>query len=84
MSYTIQEAHLTFDNEKLSEVAVLWEDGGSVRATYSTLNPKAGYSTITSKDEITPHLLQRVAGGGSYLDEAQKKKFFPGKRNWSR
>lgn len=84
MSYTIHEAHLTFENEKLSGVAVLWDDNGAVRATFSALNPKAGYQSITSSDQITTQLLQRVAGGGDYLDEAQKKKFFPGKRNWSR
>ena len=84
MEYKIIEAHLMFENKKLKEVAVLWDDHGMVRATYSTLDPRAGYANITAKDDITPGLLQKVAAGGSYVDEKRKKKYFPGKRNWSR
>ena len=84
MNYTILQVHLTFKEGKLSEVAVLWEDDKYVRATYSTLNPKSGYQPLTDKDEISPQLFQKVAGGGSYLDEQQKKQFFPGIKNWSR
>ena len=84
MNYTILETHLVFENDKLKEVAVLWDDHGSVRATYSTLNPRAGYENLTSNDTITPRLFQRVAAGGSYVDDARRKKYFPGKRNWSR
>lgn len=84
MSYKILETHCVFENDKLKEVAVLWDDNGSVRATYSTLNPRAGYEILTAKDAISPQLLQRVAGGGSYVDEDRRKKYFPGKRDWSR
>jgi hypothetical protein len=84
MSYDILECHCVFENDKLKEVAVLWSDNGSVRATYSNLNPKSGYETLTSKSSITPQLLQRVAGGGSYVDEERRKKYFSGNRNWSR
>ncbi|WP_372648238.1 hypothetical protein [Draconibacterium sp.] len=84
MTYKILESHCVFENEKLKEVAVLWDDNGFVRATYSTLDPRAGYANLSETDGITPKLLQRVAGGGSYVDEARRKKYFPGKRNWSR
>lgn len=84
MSYKILETHCIFENEKLTEVAVLWDDNGNVRATYSTLNPKSGYKSLTVNDVISPQLFQNVAGGGSYLDDKQKRKYFPGKRNWSR
>lgn len=84
MEYTILETHLTFKNNILIEVAVLWSDDGSVRGTYSTLNPKSGYATLSSNDVINPQLFQKVAGGGSYLDDAQKNKYFPGERKWSK
>ncbi|MBE7648304.1 hypothetical protein [Tenacibaculum finnmarkense] len=81
MKYTILETHLTFKNDKLTQVAVLWLNYGDIGATYSTLNPKAGYQSLTSNDTINPELFQRVAGGGSYLDENQKKQYFP-KQKW--
>jgi hypothetical protein len=85
MDYEILEAHLVYtETGKLKEVAVLWNDHGNVRATYSTLNPRPGYQNLTSNDAISPHLLQKVAAGGSYVDEERRKKYFPGKRNWSR
>jgi len=84
MPYKILETHCIFENDKLTEVAVLWDDNGAVRATYSNLNPKAGYETLTSNDVITPQLFQRVARGGSYVDEDRRKRYFPGKRKWSR
>jgi hypothetical protein len=84
MTYKILETHCVFENEKLKEVAVLWDDNGFVRATYSTLDPRAGYANLTVTDNITPQLLQRVAAGGSYVDETRRKKYFPGKRKWSR
>ena len=83
MDYKILETHCVFENEKLKEVAVLWDDHGCVRATYSTLNPRAGYEKLTSNDSITPQLFQRVARGGSYVDEDRRKRYFPSKRNWS-
>jgi len=84
MNYTILETHLVFEDNKLKEVAVLWDDHGSVRATYSTLNLRAGYQSISSTDDISQNLFQRVAAGGCYIDESRRKKYFPGKRNWSR
>jgi hypothetical protein len=84
MSYTILEAHIIYKDDKLYEVAVLWDDNGWVRATYSNLNPKAGYESLTSNDVISPKLFQRVAAGGSYLDDERKAKYFPGDRKWSK
>nr|WP_321357205.1 hypothetical protein [uncultured Draconibacterium sp.] len=84
MHYKILETHCVFENEKLKEVAVLWDDNGFVRATYSTNAPTAGYEYLMPQSTVTPELLQRVARGGRYIDEARKKKYFPGKRKWSR
>lgn len=84
MNYQILEAHVVFENNKLKEVAVLWADKEFVRATSITSEPSAGYETLGSGSEVSPKLLQRVAGRGSYLDDKRKKKYFPGKRNWSR
>lgn len=84
MAYKILEAHFVYEKGKLHEVAVLWDDNGFIRATYSNLKPSAGYETLTTNDEISPALLQRVAGGGSYVDEVRREKYFPNKKNWSR
>jgi hypothetical protein len=84
MNYEILESHLIFENDKLIEVAVLWKDNSFVRATYSTLNPRSGYQNLTTKDSISPELFQKVAGGGSYLDQERKNKYFPGDRKWSK
>lgn len=84
MSYKILETHCVYDNNQLKEVAVLWDDNGNVRATYSTLDPRAGYENLASNAVVNPQLFQKVAAGGSYVDEKRRKKYFPGKRNWSR
>lgn len=84
MDYTILEAHIVYQNDKLYEVIVLWADGSFIRGTYSNLNPKAGYESLTSKSVLSPDLFQRVAAGGSYLDDDRKKKYFPNRKNWSR
>lgn len=84
MSYKILETHVVFENNQLKEVAVLWDDNGAARATYAINTPTAGYGFITPTDCISWQLFQRVAGAGMYLDDKRKKKYFPGKRNWSR
>ncbi len=84
MTNTILETHCVFENGSLKEVAVLWDDNGEVRGTYSNTQPKGGYYSLKPTDTITPDLLQQVAGFGSYLSEEQKDRFFPGERNWSR
>lgn len=84
MSYKILETHLTFNDEKLTEVAVLWDDNGFVRATYSTSQQTAGYAHITPNSSISMELFQEIAGYGIYVDEVRRKKYFPGKRKWSK
>lgn len=73
MNYEILETHCVFSEGKLIEVAVLWNDHGFVRATYSNLNPKSGYAQLTDADDLSPTLFQRIDGGGVYLDDARKK-----------
>lgn len=84
MKYEILEAHCVFEDEKLTEVAVLWADKELVRATCITSQYSMGYDTILESDVVSPQLFQKAAGRGMYLDESKKKKYFPGKRNWSR
>ena len=84
MSYTILETHCVFEKDQLTEVAVLWEDNESVRATHCGLKPKAGYENLRPNETVTPQLFQRVAGAGTYLTDEQKERFFPGERKWSR
>jgi len=84
MSYEIIETHCVYENGKLKEVVVLWADNKRVRATCSTNKPCSGYHFLMPDDVISPDLIQRVAATGSYIDEDMKKKYFPGKRNWSR
>lgn len=84
MDYVILETHCVYERGKLSEVLVLWDDNGFIRATYSNLNPKAGYENLTSKSMLSPQLFQRVAAGGCYLDDERKRKYFPNRKNWSR
>ena len=84
MKYKILETHCIFDQGLLKEVAVLWDDHGYVRATYSNLNPKSGYENLSSNDVLSPQLFQKVASGGSYVDEERRDKYFPGERKWSK
>lgn len=84
MPNKILETHCVFENEKLEEVAVLWDDNGSVRATYSTSNNASGFDSLKPHDTVSPELFKRIARTGMYIDEARRKKYFPGKRNWSR
>ncbi len=84
MNYQIIETHIIYENGKLKEVAVLWADGEYVRATYITNQPISGYSFIMPNDRLSDELLQKAAAGGRYVDEKRKKKYFGGRRNWSR
>lgn len=84
MNYEIKETHLVFENENLKEVAVLWADKDSLRATYGTSKLMDGYVSFSEKEPITNELFQRVAGAGIYLDDDRKKKYFPNVKNWSR
>lgn len=82
--YNILETHIVYKNGKLQEVAVLWDDQGAVRATFSDNRPKGGYHFLKGEEEVSSKLFQEVAGTGSYLDDELKSKYFPGDRPWSR
>jgi hypothetical protein len=84
--YTIIETHAVYSDNKLQELAVLWEsnEDGSVRATYANTKPIGGYEFLRPDAEISQKLIQKVAGAGMNLRDDQKKKYFPGKRNWER
>lgn len=84
MSYTIIAAHQEYTDNKLSLVAVLWQSNerGWVRASYCTTKPTGGYKFLGPDEELSPTLIQRVAGAGMNLPDNLKKKYFPGKRLW--
>lgn len=84
MSYKIIEVHQVYEDNKLKEVAVLWQsnDKGWVRASYCTSKPCNGYKFIMPNEELSPTLIQEVAGLGMNLPDNKKKTYFPGKRLW--
>lgn len=86
MDYKIEEVHQTYKNDKLEEVAVLWQSNemGWVRASYCNTKPCQGYKFITPFDKLSPELIQEVAGQGANLPDAKKKKYFPGIKQWER
>ncbi len=86
MGYKIIEVHLIYQENKISEIAVLWQSNerGWVRASYMTNKPCSGYGNIKPKDILSPELIQEVAGYGMNLPDDKKKKYFPGKRLWER
>lgn len=86
MRYNIIEVHQKYENNQLSEIAVLWESNeiGWVRASYCTCEPCNGYKFLMPNEELSPMLIQQVAGQGMNLPDAKKKKYFPGKKQWER
>lgn len=81
----IKETHVVFNIDGYVELlAVLWEDGDFVRATLANYYAFQGYEYIKPKTSISNDLIQRVANAGRYLTDEEKKKYFPGKRKWSR
>lgn len=86
MSYKIIEVHQVYHDNKISEVAVLWQSNemGWVRASYCTTQPCSGYKFLMPKDVISDDLIQRVAGQGMNLPDDKKAIFFPGKRKWEK
>jgi hypothetical protein len=78
MSLFIKESHLKFDNGILIAVAVVWEQFGEVRASYSDLKRSAGYYHLKEYDVFpTLKLLQEVASNGRKLTDKEKKLYFP-------
>lgn len=84
-SYTITQSHVDRNNDgTINEIAVLWKDGDAFRATFVNTKLSVGYLTIKGNEDVTKELLQSIAGYGLYLDEKQKKKYFPDVKNWSK
>ena len=86
MYYKILEVHQKYKNNKIEEVAVLWQSNemGWVRASYCDTKPCQGYKFLMPDEKLSPELIQSVAGQGANLPDAKKKKYFPGKRQWER
>ena len=86
MSYKIIEVHIEYKENKIAQVAVLWESNerGWVRASYMTTKPCSGYGFLLPRHILSPELIQDVAGSGMNLPDELKKKYFPGKRLWER
>jgi len=84
MSYIIQEVHIEYQNNSITELAVLWQSNerGWVRASYCTTKPCSGYAFLRINELLRPELIQQVAGQGMNLPDELKTKYFPGKRNW--
>jgi len=84
MSYNIQEVHIEYQNNSITELAVLWQSNerGWVRASYCTTKPCSGYAFLSINELLRPELIQQVAGQGMNLPDELKTKYFPGKRKW--
>ena len=84
MSYTILEVHIEYQQNRISEIAVLWQSNerGWVRASYCTTKPCMGYAFLSSDATLEPQLIQQVAGQGMNLPDELKTKYFPGVRKW--
>ncbi|HAH24905.1 MAG TPA: hypothetical protein DCL77_14325 [Prolixibacteraceae bacterium] len=86
MSYKIIEVHQVYQDNKLSEIAVLWQENelGWVRASYCTTERCSGYKFLLPNDILSDKLIQQVAGAGMNLTDDKKAIYFPGKRKWGR
>jgi len=84
MSYTILAVHIEYQQNRISEIAVLWQSNerGWVRASYCTTKPCMGYAFLTSNATLEPQLIQQVAGQGMNLPDELKPKYFPGEKKW--
>ena len=86
MGYIIKEVHIEYQENKINELAVLWQSNerGWVRASYSAIKHCYGYDYLKPNDILSPELIQRVAGSGMNLPDEKKQIYFPGKRKWER
>ena len=86
MNYKIIEVHIMYQENKIEEIAVLWQSNqdGSVRSSYMITEECFGYGHLEKGFTLSSELLQRVAGRGMNLPDSKKKLYFPGKRKWSR
>ena len=87
MLYEILAVHMTYENNELTSIAVLWVSDSEhnwVRASYSTTKPIGGYRFLIGNETPNMDEIQLVAGLGMNLPDDLKKKYFPGKRKWER
>jgi hypothetical protein len=86
MSYRVKEVHVEYKENKITQLAVLWEENdlGWVRASYSSLKIACGYDNLRPDEQLSMDLVQRVAGSGANLPDELKKVYFPGERKWGR
>ncbi len=84
MSYKIIEVHITYQENKIVEIAALWQSNemGWVRASYMITKPCPGYGYLQPGFILSPELIQEVSGYGMNLPDDKKKIYFPGKRLW--
>jgi hypothetical protein len=84
--YLIIEVHIKYQDNKITELAVLWQSNerGWVRASFSDTKPCHGYDFLAPNEILSPELIQRIAGYGMNLPDDKKKIYFPGKRMWER
>jgi len=86
MRYKIIEVHVVCNDNKITEIAALWQSNemGWVRASYSTTQPCSGYHVLKQNETISPELIQKVAGQGMNLPDNKKAIYFPGNKKWER
>ena len=86
MSYKIIEVHQVYQDNKIAEVAVLWQSNkrGWVRASYCTARPCCGYKFLMPNETISDDLIQGIAGEGMNLPDDKKAIYFPGERDWEK
>lgn len=86
MAYIIIEVHIQYQENKITELAVLWQSNerGWVRASFCTTKHISGYGYLMPNDILSPELIQKVAGQGMNLPDEKKEIYFPGKKPWER
>jgi hypothetical protein len=77
MELTILQTHLTFSNNVLIGVAVLWSKFDEIRASYSDNKQSSGYHYLKSYAIPTMTLFSEVASSGRCLTNTEKKQYFP-------
>ena len=86
MRYIIKEVHIKYEENKITELAVLWQSNerGWVRASICTTTHYSGYGYLMANEILSPELIQKVAGQGMNLPDEKKQLYFPGEKLWER
>ena len=84
--YPVIEVHIKYQENKITELAVLWQENekGWVRASYCNTKPCWGYAYLKPDELLSPQLIQDVAGSGMNLPYELKIVYLPGERKWGR